>query len=230
MNQKERENGSNLAALYQNRFKGNAQLQQKDKIWTILCEDFFNKYLNENDILVDVAAGYCEFINHAKAGRKIAFDLNPDTIHFAEKDVEVYNASVFDLEKYLKDLEADVFFASNFLEHLDSKADILDLFQMLTKKLSPNGRIMVLQPNIRYVKEAYWDFIDHKMPLTDAALTELAEMNGLKVVKCIKKFLPYTTKSAIPKDSWLISLYLKLMPFSGWVMGKQTFMIMQKCD
>ena len=230
MNQEDREYGSNLAALYQNRFKGNVQLKQKDKIWTVLCENFFNHYLHEDDVLMDVAAGYCEFINHAKAGRKIAFDLNPDTLQFAGKDVEVYNASVFELEEKIKDLMIDVFFLSNFLEHLDSKSDICNLFQLLTKRLNHNGRIMILQPNIRYVKEAYWDFIDHKIPLTDVALTELAEMNGLRVVKCIKRFLPYTTKSAIPKNSWLINLYLKLMPFSGCIMGKQTFMIMQKCD
>ncbi len=27
--------------------------------------------------------------------------------------------------------------------------------------------MLVLQPNIRYVGGAYWDFLDHHLPLTD---------------------------------------------------------------
>jgi hypothetical protein len=87
-----------------------------------------------------------------------------------------------------------------------------------------------LQPNIRYTGAAYWDFIDHKIALTDRALIEAGEMCGLKVVRCIRKFLPYTTKSKFPQHPFLIWLYLKLMPVSGFFMGQQSFLILEKTD
>lgn len=66
------------------------------------------------------------------------------------------------------------------------------------------------------------------MPVTEKALMETADMCGLKVEKCITKFLPYTTKSALPKAGWIIKMYLRLMPLSGFVFGKQSFIVLSK--
>jgi hypothetical protein len=89
---------------------------------------------------------------------------------------------------------------------------------------------MILQPDIRYTGAAYWDFIDHKVALTGEALIEAGEMCGLKVACHIRKFLPYTTKSKLPQHPFLIWLYLKLMPVSGFFMGQQTFLILEKTN
>jgi hypothetical protein len=89
---------------------------------------------------------------------------------------------------------------------------------------------MILQPDIRYTGAAYWDFIDHKVALTGEALIEAGEMCGLRVSRHIRKFLPYTTKSGLPQHPFLIWLYLKLMPVSGFFMGQQTFLILEKTN
>lgn len=83
--------------------------------------------------------------------------------------------------------------------------------------------MLILQPNIKYTKGAYWDFIDHKVPLTDQALVEAGEMCGLRTIVNIPRFLPYTTKSKLPKHPLLIWLYLKVMPVSGFFYGTAVF-------
>jgi hypothetical protein len=40
-------------------------------------------------VVLEICAGYCEFINSIKAKRKLAFDLNPDCKKYAVEDVEV---------------------------------------------------------------------------------------------------------------------------------------------
>ena len=57
----------------------------------------------------------------------------------------------------------------------------------------------MLQPNIRLTGAAYWDFIDHKVALTERSLVEAAELCGFETERLIKRFLPYTTKSRLPQ-------------------------------
>ena len=218
--------GDALRELYDARFAG--EKEKKNSMWKILCRYWFDDYVRKDDIVADVAAGYCEFINNINAKEKIAIDLNPDVARYADKDVKTIVSSISEITDRVPPHSIDVFFVSNFLEHLNSKDEIIKLFSDLKTLLRDRGRIMILQPNIKYVGGEYWDFIDHKMPLTEKALYELAEMNGMKVTKCVTKFLPYTTKSRLPKSDWLIALYLKMIPVSGWFFGKQTFMVMEK--
>jgi len=66
-----------------------------------------------------------------------------------------------------------------------------------------------MQPNIKYVKGAYWDFFDHITPLTESSMCEALEMAGFRIKKVIPRFLPYTTKSRIPQHPFLVWMYLK---------------------
>lgn len=217
-----------LQALYRNRFSEEQQITEKNKIWEVLCKDFFQNYVNEDDSVVDIAAGYCEFINHIKAKRRIAIDANPDLISFAKEDVEKFVTNVFKLDEIVREESVNVCFVSNFLEHLNSKEEISILFEKMKHVLMRNGKIIILQPNIKYVNGGYWDFFDHKIPLTDLALIEIAEQYDLMVVERIAKFLPYTTKSSLPKHPLLVSAYLKMMPISGKLFGAQSFLVFKK--
>ncbi|MDR0738194.1 MAG: class I SAM-dependent methyltransferase [Prevotellaceae bacterium] len=75
-------------------------------------------------MVVDMAAGYCEFINSIKAKTKIAFDINPDMQLFADENVRVVNDSLFNMKIHLQD-KVDVIFASNIFEHLDTKEQVI---------------------------------------------------------------------------------------------------------
>ena len=214
-----------LDKLYNQRFP-EAALAQKHAIWKVLCSDFFSRYVKATDTVVDIGAGYCEFINNIQAGKKIAVDLNPDVRRFASPDVRVINESCTAIRELDSD-SVDVVFMSNFLEHLPSKDLVLDTFRESQRILRKGGRVMVLQPNIRYLPGEYWDYFDHHTPLTERSLVEGLQLAGLEPTTVIAKFLPYTTKSRLPQAPWLVQLYLKV-PLAWHVLGKQAFVVAEK--
>lgn len=218
--------GEDLQKMYDVRFDANKK-REKSKIWGEICS-YFEKYLpRERGTVVDIAAGYCDFINHVKADRKIAIDLNPDVKRYAEDDVEAIVDDILNLGSYVEEGTVSVFFMSNFLEHIP-KETISRLIQLQYKLLKPHGELWILTPNIRYTKGKYWDFYDHITPLTEKALIERCEMEGYALKRCIPKFLPYTTKSKLPQSAWLVRAYLSLMPFSGYFLGEQSLIILEK--
>jgi SAM-dependent methyltransferase len=210
--------------LYDKRFEKNRA--QKDAIWKTLCRHYFQKFVPRDSAVMDIAAGNCEFINNIEAREKIAFDLNPDVTKYAAADVKAINASFFDMARHTTVL-CDIIFASNVLEHLSDKEAVIDAMRLCHERLSPGGKLIILQPNIRYVKGAYWDFIDHKVPLTEKSLMEAGALCGFKTAFCVKRFLPYTTQSAIPQHPLLVLFYLKL-PIVWLVLGKQSFLVLEK--
>jgi hypothetical protein len=84
--------------------------------------------------------------------------------------------------------------------------------------------VVILQPNIRLAGAAYWDFIDHRTPLTERSLAEAAEIAGFRTVAVITRFLPYTTKSRLPSHPLLVRGYLAFPPV--WrLLGRQTLYV-----
>ena len=214
--------GAGLARLYRARFSS-AEIAKKDKVWAILCEDFFSRFVNQTDRVLEIAAGYCEFINHIKCAEKFAYDANPDTAGYAASDVKVVVGDCRDMSQ-LPRAYFDVAFASNFFEHLESKRDMDVVLQQTIARLRPGGRLLVLQPNIRYLGSRYWDFYDHITPLTHVSLREGLLKNGFDVTLLIPKFLPYSFKSRFPTAEWMVRLYLR-MPPAQWLFGKQMFAV-----
>ena len=66
--------------------------------------------------------------------------------------------------------------------------------------------------------------IDHKVALTDRSLVEAAEAAGLRTVKVIPRFLPYSTKGRLPQHPLLVRLYLATPP-AWWLLGRQTLYV-----
>lgn len=198
--------------------------KRKNILWRDLCSLYLQKFVDKNDIVMDVGAGYCEFINNIKCAKKIAVDTNPDTKIFANKKVIVINKSILDLGKQYNN-SIDVIFVSNFLEHLNSKDDLLDVLTRINRLLKPNGKIILLQPNIDLIKEAYWDFIDHKIALNTKSMIEALTISGFKISLFVKKFLPYTTKnSVLPISTLLLRVYL-LIPQIFRVFAGQSLVV-----
>lgn len=216
-----------LDELYRQRFPYQA-LASKQAVWKVLCENFFQRYIAATDTVVDIGAGYCEFINNIRAARRIAVDLNPDVSRFAASDVHVINEPCTAIQT-LDTGSVDAVFMSNFLEHLPTKQLILDTFHETHRILRGGGRIIVLQPNIRYVGGEYWDYFDHHTPLTDRSLVEALQLAGLHPTVVHPRFLPYTTKSRLPKSPWLVRFYLK-QPWAWRFLGKQALVVANKRD
>lgn len=211
-----------LQLLYSRRFP-EQNLVRRNAIWKVLCDDFLSKYVRPADTVVDVGAGYCEFINNIRCALKIAVDINPDVTRFADPSVQVINGSCTAIDA-LESCSVDVVFMSNFLEHLPNKQLILETFREAYRILKKGGHVIVLQPNIRFVAGEYWDFFDHHIPLTDRSLCEALMLEKFEIKQSIARFLPYTTKSVLPQAPWLVRLYLRMPPV--WrVLGGQALVV-----
>jgi SAM-dependent methyltransferase len=209
-----------LEAIYQRRFGPDVAFRRE--MWRVLCADFFQRYVPDESTVVEVGAGYCEFINNIRADRKIAVDLNPDTQRHADPGVRVIAASSTDLSA-IPAASTDIAFASNFFEHL-TRGDIVLTMREVARVLRPGGRFLVLQPNYRYCYRDYWMFFDHVTPLDHHSLAEALETSGFRVAHSIPRFLPYTTKGRLPKSLFLLKAYLHA-PLAWRFFGQQAFVV-----
>jgi SAM-dependent methyltransferase len=216
---------SELEALYRNRWTAD-EIDHMRKVWGVLAGDFFQKFVNETNTVLDVGAGFCYFINHIRAKRRIAVDANPRIREHADPGVEVLITSDLTLPS-ITDGEVNHVFISNFLEHLSTSSEVIALLRTVHAKLAPGGTVLILQPNFHFTGAAYFDFIDHRVVLTDKSLIEALEVTGFRTVYLSRRFLPYTSKSKYPRNLWLVRLYLAL-PILWQVFGKQTFVVAEK--
>lgn len=211
--------GEQMKALYAERFAGDVAFRRE--MWKVLTEGFFAKHIGPDDVVLDVAAGACEFINAVRAKERIAVDINPAVRDMAGTGVRAL-VSRADVLTDVADDSVDVVFASNFFEHID-RPTILAVMQEARRVLRPGGRFLVLQPNIRFCAKDYWMFFDHITPVDDRALAEAFTLAGFEVTEVVPRFLPFTTKSRLPKSPRLVRAYLAFPP--AWrLLGKQSFL------
>ena len=214
--------------IYTRRFS-EVEEQTRDATWNVLVRDYFQGYVSPDDVVVDIGAGDGLFIKKIKAGRKIAVDLSPHVQMLKEHNIEVYQLPA---DQFAQEIgcKADVIFMSNFCEHLPDKRTLLQVFEECYQALKPGGSIVILQPNIRLVGTAYWDYVDHHIPLTEHSLIEGLEVSGFNVVKVIPRFLPYTAKSTLGRlisgqnVERMAETYLKF-PILWRLFGKQSLVV-----
>lgn len=216
--------GEGLRDLYRDRFDS-GEKGRKSKLWSVLV-GYLQRYVPEDATVLDMGAGYCEFINHVRAARKIAVDLNPDTAANAAPGVEVFQAAC-DALTFQDDASVDVVFISNFLEHLADKKEVLRVLKEANRVTREGGRIIIIQPNIRLAFNEYWDYFDHHVALSDRSLTEAVKLAGYRPVKVIPAFLPFSTKGAVRQLVFLFRVYMSL-PFLWRFFGKQTLVVAEK--
>ena len=211
-----------LKRLYARRFS-ETDLGEMRGVWRALVRGFFQARIRPEATVVDLGAGACLFINEVRAKRRIAIDANPDVARRAGPGVEAVVSEDLSLRE-LPDGSVGHVFLSNFLEHLADYREMLALLDAVFRKLEPGGTLLVLQPNFRLEPRRYFDFVDHRVILTDASLVEALEVVGYEIRETRVRFLPFTSKSILPRWPWLVSLYLRLRPVQ-WLLGKQTFVV-----
>jgi SAM-dependent methyltransferase len=212
-----------LADTYALRFT-RQELEAKQRIWDILVSSFFSRWFPTSSTVLDLGAGNGEFINAVNAKRRIAVDFNPETRGHLDQGIEFVEARSTDLS-ILKNASVDVVFTSNFFEHLRDSQELLDTLRECRRILVPDGRLLVLMPNIRYVREAFWDYLDHTLPLTERSLAEALNLTGFEVEVSHAKFVPYTVKdSRLPTPRWAMVMYLKT-PILWKAFGRQMFIV-----
>lgn len=210
--------------LYEKRFSKSAEY--RGKVWQVLIDNWFSKWIPDNVTILDLGCGWGEFINQIEAKKKYAIDLNADAKKHLNDDVHFMNQKCSD-KWDVADESLDIVFSSNFFEHLPDKETLSRTVQEAKRCLKSNGKIICMGPNIKYVGGAYWDFWDHHLPLTELSLRELFVLNDLHIRMCINRFLPYTMSDG--KEFPLILLHLYLMLPAIWqFFGKQYLVICEK--
>jgi SAM-dependent methyltransferase len=209
-----------LDRVYARRF-GKTEQASKEDVWDPIV-DFLERFFVDGPVL-DIASDRGYFIRHAPGTERWATDLR-NVADSLPPDVRFVQGDGLALREVLPADYFAVAFLSNYLEHLPSRDAVVEQLRVVYALLRPGGRVIVLQPNIRLLGGAYWDFIDHKVPLTDRSLEEAAETVGFRTHALIPRFLPYTTKGRLPKSKALVRLYLAL-PLVWRILGKQTLYV-----
>ena len=166
--------------------------------------------------MLELGAGYGNFINNVRAQRRIAQDQWPEFAQRLAPGVESHVGPVTDLS-FLADNSVDFAFASNLFEHV-SQQDFAAVLAQLRRKLKPGGSLMLLQPNYRYAFREYFDDYTHITPYSHLSICDFLRANSYDVIRCVPRFLPLTLKSRLKVSPLLIRLYL-LSPIKP--LGKQ---------
>lgn len=188
---------------------------KRSRTWKVLCKYYFQKFIDPQDSVVDLGAGWCDFINNVKAREKFAVDLWPEILKEAKIDVK---AIVSDVTSYptIQTSSINVVFASNVFEHLHR--DQMDYaVEEIKRVLTESGKVIILQPNYRLSYKRYFDDYTHLTIWTDVSLCDYLRSKGFNIVVVKKRFLPFSLKSRFPVSEVLIRLYLKspIKPFAG---------------
>lgn len=210
-----------LKHQYRQRFSEG--MEYRNSLWRVLCNDFFQRYIDTGSTLLDLGCGWGEFSNNIVAGKKYAMDLNPDAADRLNADVELISQDCSEPWP-LPDNSLDVVFTSNFLEHLPHKQAIEKTLIELRRCLKPGGKLIALGPNVRLLPGEYWDFWDHHVQISDRSLVELLSMNEFAIVEQHPGFLPYTMSDGRNPNLLLVKLYLRV-PIMWKLMGKQFLIV-----
>lgn len=174
-------------------------------------------YLPPEAAVLEIGAGYCDWINHVRAARRVAVDLWPDLPAHVAPGVEPVVLDVSRGFGALGSSSFDVVLASNVLEHFPP-SEVESVVDGVAGVLRRGGRFVVIQPNFRYAWRNYFDDYTHRSIFTDVSLPALLRAHGFRIVTVEPKFLPYSLRGArVPITSFLVSVYLRspIKPMAG---------------
>jgi SAM-dependent methyltransferase len=212
---------TDLHALYSHRF-GDDDALRRGRIWREVSR-YLQRFVPTGGRVLDIACDRGGFIGNISAGERWAVDVR-DVSGSLPPEVRFAQADGLALTSILPNEYFDLVFMSNYLEHLPSAEAVVDQLNVVHSILKPGGRVLIMQPNIRLIGGSYWDFLDHRTPLTEKSLVEAATAAGLSTVRVITRFLPYTTKSRWPQHPALVRAYLAA-PLVWRIFGRQTLFL-----
>ena len=222
-----RQSAGEHGSVYDLRF-GERERSAKEGVWREIGRFLQRRFIPESSKVLDIATDIGYFIRNIRAAERWASDLR-DTSGSMPDDVRFIQSDGLSLADAVPNDYFDVVFMSNYLEHLDSAESVIQQLRVAHRLLRVGGRIVILQPNIKLVGAAYWDFIDHRVPLTEVSLVEAATFAGFRTSELVPRFLPYSVKGHLPAHPLLVRAYLAFPP--AWrLFGKQTLYVGRKGD
>jgi SAM-dependent methyltransferase len=197
-----------------------AEDPRRGAVWRALWRCFFRHRIGPGETVLDLGAGYGDFINAVVARRRIAVDLWPGMADHVAPGVEPIVGPVTELDS-IETGVVDYAFASNLVEHLPQPV-FVDALAALRRVLKPGGTLTLLQPNYRFAHREYFDDYTHVAVYSHISLADLLRAHGWDVLEVRPRFLPLTVKSRLPVWTPLIAAYLA-SPFKP--LGKQMLLV-----
>lgn len=200
------------AAYYQSRYQADSR---RPLIWREIVR-YVHRWLPLNAHVLDLGAGYCDFINQVPAAKKYAVDLAEGVRTSAHSDVETHIGPVWDLD-FIPSGSLDVVHASNLLEHL-SDDELGRTIIAIRRVLKPGGTLILIQPNFALSVREYFDDYTHKKIFTHHSLVDFVSAHGFHIIHAESRFLPLSMRSRclrLPFHPFLVRLYLSL-PWRPW--------------
>ena len=179
-------------------------------LWQTLVAGEFQKHIPADGVVLELGAGYGDFINAVRARRRLAVDQWPGMLPHLADGVEGLVTRISQLDGVADD-SVDYVFSSNCFEHV-SQAELVECLAQLRRKMKPGALLTIVQPNFKYCAREYFDDYTHVSIYTEKSLSDLLAANGFKIVRCVPRFMPFSIKGSLPVHPWLIRLYL-LSPF-----------------
>lgn len=193
--------------------------KRRSLVWKEIVK-FLSRYIPADSTVIDLGAGYCDFVNNVKAAKKYAVDTSPELANFASPETIKINAAAWDL-KEIPSASVDVVHASNLFEHF-SDEELEKVMKEVKRVLKPGGKLVLMQPNYRLASKNYFDDPTHKKVFSDAALESFLVSHDLKIVLKKARFLPFSMRSnssIIPEFllPFIVRAYIlsPLKPFAG---------------
>ena len=148
--------GVSAAGYHQTRFGPDAN---REILWSTLCDSYFQRLVAPEFHVLELGAGYANFINNIRCRTRTAVDLWPALPQHVSSGVTARVGCVTDLE-FLPDGSVDFVFASNLFEHL-TQAQFADVLAQLGRKVRSGGTLNIVQPNYRRAYKEYFDDYTH---------------------------------------------------------------------
>lgn len=191
------------AAYHLTRFQADPR---RGVLWRTLVSCVFQKQIPVDGVVLELGAGYGEFINSVKARRRFAVDQWPGMVEHLEDGIEGIVTGITELEA-IPENSVDYVFSSNCFEHV-SQSDLVLCLAQLRSKMKPGATLNIVQPNFKYCVREYFDDYTHITIYTAQSLCDLLSANGFRIAQCVPRFLPLTLKGRLPVQPWLIRLYI----------------------
>jgi len=185
-------------------------------VWKVVAEHLA-RWMPRDGHVLEIGAGYCDWINNVAAARRVAVDIWPGIARHAAAGVET---KVLDASKELAGLGTssfDAVLASNILEHFEPGVAI-SVVEDIARLLKPGGRVLIVQPNFRHAARHYFDDYTHRSVFTDVSLPNLLRAHGFRIDHVQPRFLPYSMRgSKLPIRAWTVRAYLRspIKPMAG---------------
>ena len=145
--------------------------------------------------LLEIGSGRCEILNEF---RKLGLDTYAVDSAESAKQYAATAGAKFELGliedstslDFFKDIKFDIIFTKSFIEHINYPEKFVEASY---KRLSNNGKMVILTPDFETNYKIFYDDITHVKPFTSVSVIQLLELTGFRNCKVFKfRQLPLT--------------------------------------